>query len=61
MENKNSYLEKPQPSFTRLEQVQIHKAREPSVEQITLNKDELLTLLMDLAVSEAEVARHVGR
>ena len=57
----NNYSEKPQPSFTRLEQAQIHKAREPSAEQITLNKDELLTLLLDLAVSEAEVARHVGR
>lgn len=57
----NNYSEKSQPSFTRLEQAQIHKAREPSAEQITLNKDELLTLLMDLAISEAEVARHVGR
>lgn len=57
----NNYLEKPQPSFTRLEQAQTHKAREPSAEQITLNKDELLTLLLDLAISEAEVARHVGR
>ena len=54
----NNYLEKPQPSFTRLEQVQTHKAREPSAEQITLK---LLTLLLDLAISEAEVARHVGR
>ena len=44
-----------------MEQAQIHKAREPSVEQTTLNKDELLTLLMDLAISEAEVARHIGR
>lgn len=57
----NNYSEKSQPSFTRLEQAQIHKAREPSAEQITLNKDELLTLLLDLAISEAEVARHVGR
>lgn len=57
----NNYSEKSQPSFTRLEQAQIHKAREPSAEQITLNKDDLLTLLLDLAVSEAEVARHVGR
>ena len=57
----NNYSEKSQPSFTRLEQAQIHKAREPSAEQITLNKDEILTLLLDLAVSEAEVARHVGR
>lgn len=57
----DNYMEKLQPSFTRLEQAQIHKAREPSVEQTTLNKDELLTLLMDLAISEAEVARHIGR
>lgn len=57
----DNYMEKLKPSFTRLEQAQIYKAREPSVDQTTLNKDELLTLLMDLAISEAEVARHIGR
>ena len=56
----NNYLEKLQHGCICLEQTQIHKPREPSVEQTTLNKDEMLTLLMDLAVSEAEAARSVG-